>query len=86
MKRHVSAFDRHSLTWRWSHPDPEMDELAAAAFRMVEAAQNLGRDRAWIFSRLWELAAQAAGATGPPENFHLLPRAAVPYLNEPWYC
>jgi radical SAM superfamily enzyme YgiQ (UPF0313 family) len=86
MKRHVTGFDRQSLTWRWAHPDPLMDELAQAAFQLVAAAQKLGEDRARIFARLWELAARAAGDKGPPDNFHLLPRAVVPYLNEPWYC
>jgi radical SAM superfamily enzyme YgiQ (UPF0313 family) len=86
MRRHTTMFDRQSLTWRWNHPDPAVDELAGAAFKVVEAGQKLGRDRAWIFARLWELAAQAAGSEAPLENFDLLPRAAVPYLNEPWYC
>jgi hypothetical protein len=21
-----------------------------------------------------------------PENFDLMPRASIPYLDEPWYC
>ena len=38
--------------------------------------------RAEVFRRIWERAADRP----LPEEFDLLPRAAIPYLNEPWYC
>lgn len=77
----TGEFDRPALLHRWRHPDPAMDVLAAAALRLVNEAQRERRTRREIFARLYELAAQR-----PPDTFDLLPRAAVPYLDEPWYC
>jgi len=35
-----------------------------------------------VFARIWAMAHDRP----LPENFDLRPLAAVPYLNEPWYC
>ncbi len=82
MSRFVGEFDRNALAWRWSHSDPEMDLLARAALATVTRGQKAGMTRPAIFEQLWNL------ATGEvlPDQSALLPRAAVPYLNEPWYC
>jgi radical SAM superfamily enzyme YgiQ (UPF0313 family) len=78
----LTGFDRAGLLYRWGHPDARVDGLAAEVFAMVAAEQKTGSSRRVIFGRVWELAHNGA----PPENFDLLPRAAVPYLDEPWYC
>jgi radical SAM superfamily enzyme YgiQ (UPF0313 family) len=78
----VSTFDQEALAWRWTHPDPKMDELAHAALLLVGREQKRGVSRNDIFRHLWEL----AGGPALPDESGLLPRAAVPYLNEPWYC
>ena len=74
----VTRFDDAALLHRWNHPDPGMDALAAQALQI--AAQS-GTRREMI-ARLWRLATEDP----LPENFNLLPRAAIPYLDEPWYC
>ncbi|MBI3281614.1 MAG: radical SAM protein, partial [Acidobacteria bacterium] len=76
----VERFDPSALIWRWRHPDPEIDQLAAAALRLVHEAQQGGRSRREVFGLLWELAHGA-----PPQDFDLMPRATIPYLDEPWY-
>ena len=76
----VGAFDAKSLVYPWKHPDAEVDALARRAFRLVDALQKQGRTRSEIFREIAELAGM------PLENFDLIPRAAVPYLDEPWYC
>ena len=43
-------------------------------------------DRLETFARIWSLAHAAAHADPPSREPELLPRAAAPYLNEPWYC
>jgi len=73
------GFDSHSLVYPWTHTDPEVDALAARVFALVQKQEC---SRTQIFAWIWELAHGQA----PPENFHLLPRAAIPYLDEPWYC
>jgi radical SAM superfamily enzyme YgiQ (UPF0313 family) len=74
----LTGYDPPALLHRWRHPDPAVDALAREAMRI--AGRNLGRREA--FGEFWKLAHGVA----PPEDFGLLPRAAVPYLDEPWYC
>ena len=63
------------------HPMPYGD-LARQALALVGREQKLGRSRRQIFARLWDL----AGGAPVPDESGLVPRAAIPYLNEPWYC
>jgi radical SAM superfamily enzyme YgiQ (UPF0313 family) len=77
---HVGPFDPKSLVYPWKHPDPEVDLLAARVFRLVDQRQKEARTRSQIFQEIAELAGL------PLENFDLMPRATIPYLDEPWYC
>lgn len=74
----VTGFDEPALLHRWKHADPRMDELAEQALKV---AAHRG-SRCEIFKKLWTL------ADGPslPDNFDLMPRATIPYMDEPWYC
>ena len=82
MRSLVGPFDPKLLVYPWKHSDPEVDALGRRVFRAVHERQKEGRSRAAIFREISEI----AGARPLPENFELLPRAAIPYLNEPWYC
>ncbi|MBI3681892.1 MAG: radical SAM protein [Acidobacteria bacterium] len=82
MEQYLTGFDAAALLHRWKHPDPEMDRLAVETLRLVASEQKQGRSRRGIFASIWE----AAHGAPPPENFDLLPRAAIPYMDEPWYC
>jgi radical SAM superfamily enzyme YgiQ (UPF0313 family) len=77
----AGPLDPRLLVYSWKHPDPCVDALAAHVFRLAHEKQKLGLGRAEIFEAICHAASQA-----PPENFRLLPRAAIPYLDEPWYC
>ena len=70
----MQGFDEPALMHRWIHPDPAVDALAQAA---MELAARKG-----TFQDFCDL----AGLETLPENFNLMPRATVPYLDEPWYC
>jgi hypothetical protein len=74
----VRAFDEPALLYRWQHPDPEVDALAAQALRIAAAPGS----RREIFHRLWDL----AGERPLLENFDLVARTTIPYLDEPWFC
>ena len=74
----VAGFDEPALLYRWKHPDPSVDLLAEEALKL--AAQKGSRRE--IFRLMWNLAAD----TQLPENFDLMPRATIPYMDEPWYC
>ena len=55
-----------------------LDEVSAE----VEEMERAGAPRRAIFGRIWE----AAQDDPLPENFELMPRATIPYMDEPWYC
>ncbi len=74
----IGPFDRKSLVYPWNHPDHEVDLLANGVFRLVHQARD--RSRVEIFTEICNLAGLSL------DNFDLIPRAAIPYLDEPWYC
>ena len=74
----LRAFDQPALLYRWQHPDPEVDALAAQALR-IAASHGSRRE---IFGCLWNL----IGNRPLPENFYLSPNAAIPHMDEPWFC
>ncbi len=77
----IERFDSPALLYRWKHPDPSMDWLAASAIQTVQDAQRERLSRREIFERLWRLAHGEAIAEPPRPA-----RATIPYLEEPWYC
>jgi hypothetical protein len=60
----------------WAHRDSEIDALGHRIFSLVR--DRAGRPRTEVFEEI-------AGFVGI-ENLNLMPRATVPYLDEPWYC
>ncbi|GAC1428461.1 MAG: CUAEP/CCAEP-tail radical SAM protein [Chloroflexota bacterium] len=83
----VEGFDESALCYRWSHPDPAMDDLCVGVLAAVRAGQAAGEDRRATFERVWDLAATVAPAGPRPRPARLRgPAPAAPYLSEPWYC
>jgi radical SAM superfamily enzyme YgiQ (UPF0313 family) len=76
----AQPFDSKSLVYPWVHEDAKVDRLGAQVFRAVASLQKQGLSRAEIFAEICEIAGMKL------ENFDLTPRAAIPYLDEPWYC
>jgi len=74
----VTGFDEPALLHRWRHPDAGVDRLAAQALKLAGQPGS----RREIFEKMWRLASDQP----LPDNFDLLPRAAIPYMDEPWYC
>ena len=74
----VTGFDEPALLYRWKHPDAAVDALAEQALKL---AAHKGSRRE-IFRKMWDLVADRP----LPENFDLMPRATIPYMDEPWYC
>ncbi len=73
----VGPFDSKALVYPWKHPDPDMDSLAQ---RVLQLTQQ--ESRAKSFAAIWRLVQDRA----LPEDFQRTPGAAIPYLDEPWYC
>jgi radical SAM superfamily enzyme YgiQ (UPF0313 family) len=78
VQRVVADFDEAALLYRWKHPDPEIDLLAQRTLKLAA----LTKPRRDIFRKMWTLAADEP----LPDDFDLLPRATIPYMDEPWYC
>jgi radical SAM superfamily enzyme YgiQ (UPF0313 family) len=88
MRAHVGRYDAATLTYRWSHPDPRVDELHRDLTALV--GMRLTGDRRVIFDEVTTLAHERAGLPVAPraqaDSRPARDRATVPYLNEPWYC
>ncbi len=87
----VGPFDQKALVYPWRHANPRVDRLCDEVQELVRRGEKLGRARAQHFARIWKAAAQAAREARAGEEIVgpepvLLARAAIPYLNEPWYC
>lgn len=81
----VGPYAPDALAYPWRHRDPGVDALQRRVERL--AGRSLGADRAALFAEVWDAAHEAAGLRPPPRREQgALPRAAIPYLNEPWYC
>lgn len=81
----TAAFDPALLTYPWTHRDPAVDALHHTIAAIV--GRSLTSERREVFARIWDAAHRDAGAAPPiRDSSSLLPRSAIPYLNEPWYC
>ncbi|HSC26640.1 MAG TPA: CUAEP/CCAEP-tail radical SAM protein [Vicinamibacterales bacterium] len=85
VRRLIGDFDTRSLTYPWRHSDPRVDALQQHVASLVGVPLTMSRRQ--LFDRAWGLAHEARGGSPPARTDDgILPRAAVPYLNEPWYC
>jgi hypothetical protein len=85
---HLDGFDEDLFSYRWRHPDTEMDRLCDTATRLVREADAAGEDPRLTFYRLKSLALAAVGGRSVPvEAARALPeQRAAPRLSEPWFC
>jgi radical SAM superfamily enzyme YgiQ (UPF0313 family) len=84
VRRATAAFDARSLTYPWTHADPAVDQLQADLTELV--GLKLSSPRRDVFARAWDLAHDRAGVRAMRREAPFVSRAAIPYLNEPWYC
>ena len=87
VKRLVTTFDPCGLVYPWRNPDPRVDELSSQVEEIVAVSEKRKLQRLEVFERIWKAAHEAAGVdTEFAAQPVLASRAAIPYLNEPWYC
>jgi len=84
----VAPFDEAALVYPWRHADSRMDALCEEVEQLVRSGEKSRHSRAKIFARICDAASHAAGipALWQRPAPVLVARAAIPYLNEPWYC
>ena len=77
LRPYLHELDRETLTYRWIHPDPEMDRLQLAATALLESSIRANHNNQTIFESLAEL----IGISVPPYQAKKTPR-----LTEAWFC
>jgi radical SAM superfamily enzyme YgiQ (UPF0313 family) len=79
-------FDRRLLAYPWTHPDPRIDALQHDVMTLIAGRPTASRVD--VFGAVQALARGRAGTAATPIPVHTprIARAAVPYLDEPWYC
>jgi len=83
----VGDFDEAALVYPWKHADARVDRLCEQIQGIVHLGEQMKCGRAQIFERIEDAAfAVADGGITRSALPVLASRAAVPYLNEPWYC
>src|SRR5438132_263887 len=80
----LGPLDRASFSYRWSHPDPRMDDLQRRASRVVEA--SVSEDAGATFYKVKTLARSAAGRPLDVEPALAPDRRRPPRLTEAWFC
>jgi hypothetical protein len=76
-------FDPKTLSFLWSHPDPQVDALQRDVAAIV--GRRLTSNRREAFEAISELAHDRA-ALPRPEPVVASRSTTVPYMDEPWYC
>jgi radical SAM superfamily enzyme YgiQ (UPF0313 family) len=87
VSRLVAPFDASALVYPWRNADPRVDALCEQVEEIVATNEKHQLPRRAIFERIWKNAREAGGVEAEfAAQPVLVSRAAVPYLNEPWYC
>jgi radical SAM superfamily enzyme YgiQ (UPF0313 family) len=82
MQPHLGAFDAEAFSYRWTHPDPQMDDLQRETASQVANWHRSGIDAAQAFARLHTLAEPAWRPDVTPSRR----LGRVPRLTEDWFC
>lgn len=86
---YLGALDQESFTYRWTHPNPRMDELQKAVSVTVERASQIGEEAFVTFHRVRDLVYAALGRDEPSITFPVdfeSDRKRPPRLTEDWFC
>lgn len=83
----IGAYDDAQQTYVWRHRDPTVERFFATVRDIVMDGVSRQAPRKEIVAAVWGALGEAMGKDGsapdlPPRRA----RAAIPYLNEPWYC
>jgi radical SAM superfamily enzyme YgiQ (UPF0313 family) len=97
IQRAIGPFNARTLTYPWRHADPRVDALQESVMRLVGV--RAARSRYETFDAIVRLAKDIGGDVGagdtpdseaagdwPVAATPRRSRAAIPYLDEPWYC
>lgn len=84
----IADFDPAAFSYRWSHPDPRMDELQRQVAALVEQGEQCQNDALLTFFQVKALALSIQGQRY--SAFRALrqygARKVLPHLTESWFC
>lgn len=84
----LGELDAAAYTYRWTHPDPRMDDLQRKVTALVERAQNVQADPIETFFHIKALALAAKGqdicVSCAVKGYGA--RKVLPHLTESWFC
>jgi radical SAM superfamily enzyme YgiQ (UPF0313 family) len=83
---HLGALDAAGLTYRWTHPEPEMDRLQEKVRTLVEGGGRSRRSSHDLFHEIYRLAAGDELLPGEPPSTPRTPSIATARLTEAWFC
>lgn len=78
----IEDFDARGLVYPWRHSNPEVDTLAERVSAIVRSGVAARKTRSEIFYEVWD----AVHDPSAPQDYRLLPRTVIPFLEEPWFC
>jgi radical SAM superfamily enzyme YgiQ (UPF0313 family) len=84
MAPHLGSLDEPNFSYRWTHPDPRMDQLQHQLAATVEAAVGAGQDRVDTFVSVYQATAAGSGSGGVTTPGPAATR--TPGLTEAWFC
>ena len=86
MAPHLGELVAGHFYYRWSHPDPRVEQLHADVTAAVAAATRRREDAAAVFGQVRALADRAAGVAARSAPALRADRRRAPRLTEPWFC
>src|SRR5262249_51856158 len=88
MRPYLGPLEEETLSYRWTHPDPRMDQLQQDLARLVTEAAERGEDNAVTFERISGLCDTLAGCAPRTTAASALAadRRRPPRITEPWFC
>lgn len=81
----LGELDAEAFTYRWSHPDPRMDQLYEQVSCRVGEGDSLEESPGETFAAIWAIAHRIAGRAVPAWEPTFI-RPAPPRLTEHWFC
>lgn len=82
----LGELDAANFSYRWTHPDPRMDELQRRVGKVAERAAIRQIPHKQTFAEIWRLAHEVAGDTTPALPDARFSRPEPPRLTEHWFC
>jgi hypothetical protein len=83
---YLGPYDEEALSYRWSNPDPAMDQLASVLMEIAEHASSVGELQAETLMRQWLAVVDESDLDPPTMAIDAGAADGRPRLTESWFC